>query len=152
VAPERYAPGEYPPGFPKTFTASWGLYGRKPGADGRNRPDWDKFDAITSVTLPIPAPPVPGSRPAPVNINTASERELKSALRETPNFIEAVQEVRDSEYVKGLPHRSQPFSDIADMHNKLKKWRSSKGMSLYTLDEAMERVEERYRAGHFTFS
>ncbi|MFD8870000.1 DUF4157 domain-containing protein [Streptomyces sp. NPDC059590] len=152
IDPEKYAAGDYPPGFPKTFTASWGLYSRKPEANGRSRLDWDKFDPITSATLPIPAPPIPGSRPAPVNINTASKQELNTALRETPNFITAVQEVRDAEYAKGLPNRSQPFIDIADMRNKLDTWKSSKGMPLYTLDEAMKRVEERHRAGHFTFS
>ncbi|NUP16883.1 MAG: hypothetical protein HOZ81_12405, partial [Streptomyces sp.] len=149
--PEKYAAGDYPPGFPRSFTASWGLYGKKPGADGRNRSDWKEFNAITSATLNIPAPPIPGSRPAPVNINTATKQELKEALKQTNNFVLAVQEVRDQEYARGLPSRSQPFSGIGDMHTKLKRWRSPKGMPVYSLDEVMKQVEERHRAGHFTF-
>ncbi|WP_369175498.1 hypothetical protein AB5J49_04500 [Streptomyces sp. R28] len=151
VAPEKYAAGDYPPGFPRTFKASWGLYGKKGGADGRSRSDWKEFDAITSATLNIPAPPVPGSRPAPVNINTASEQEIRGVLKQKGNFIPALLEVRDKEFTSGLPNRSQPFSGIRDMHNKLKVWKSSNGKPVYTLDEIMKHVADLHQAGRFTF-
>ncbi|MEV4334877.1 DUF4157 domain-containing protein [Streptomyces sp. NPDC049597] len=145
---EAYAKGHYPPGFPKNFTASWGMYQRKPNASGSNHADWTKLGPKDRKTLYIDRPPLPGAAPATININKCTESEIRKALDRSPEFHKAVKEIREKERKKGNP---QPFTDITDLHNKLKTYRSDAGKSLYSLDSAMVQVELRFNAGHFSF-
>ncbi|MGW9117875.1 eCIS core domain-containing protein [Streptomyces sp. NPDC055663] len=144
---EPYPTNHYPPGFPKTFTASWGLYGRKPERTGENHSDWTKLGASQNRTLYIDPPPVGGTKSAKVNINKSRDSEVEKALESTPKFHEAVLDIREAARVVG----KDAFSGFDDMAGQLANWKSSRGHAIHGLAAELEEVKKRYDAGRFIF-
>ncbi|WP_405891098.1 DUF4157 domain-containing protein [Streptomyces sp. NBC_00133] len=141
-----YPTGKYPEGFPKRLEAQWGLYARNGRGSGINHTDWKQLPARMTAAIDFAPPPVPGTKPATVNINKDSRESIKAALRQSAVFMDAVMEERTKAGPGG-----QAFSDIVDMRTKLAGFKSKAGKSLYNLDKSMDQVEARYVAGLFTF-